>query len=144
MRISRDRKDAPDINLTPLIDVVFLLLIFFMVSTTFQRESELGIELPEASTKADPTRKGHVEVSVDAKGRYYVNGRALVNTQRGTLAKALKGAADALEKRPPVVISADENAPHRSVMMVLDVAQTLNLNRLRFATRLEAAGDGDN
>ena len=67
-----------------------------------------------------------------------------MNTQRDTLAKALKGAADALEKRPPVVISADENAPHRAVMMVLDVAQTLNLNRLRFATRLEAAGDADN
>ena len=143
MRLSRESKDAPDVNLTPLIDVVLLLLIFFMVSTTFQRESELGIELPRASTEAEPTRKGHIEVSVDAKGRYYVDGRALVNTQRDTLSEALKRAAAELE-RPPVVISADENAPHRAVMMILDVAQNLNLNRLRFATRLEASDAASN
>ena len=90
MRIAPRRREELDINITPLIDVVFLLLIFFMVSTTFERESELGIELPETSATSEPTRKGYLEVSVDGKGRYYVNGRPLVNTQAATLIKAMR------------------------------------------------------
>ena len=140
MRISPRRRESPDINLTALIDVVFLLLIFFMVSTTFQRESELGIELPEASATAEPTRKDYLEVSVDGKGRFYLDGRPLVNTQPGTLEQALR---QAIQTRggdaPAVVVSADGKAPHQSVMVVLDVAQRIGIARLRFATRI--AGD---
>lgn len=139
MRISRRHRESPDINLTALIDVVFLLLIFFMVSTTFQRESELGIELPKAQSEAQPTRTGHIDVGVDAKGRFYVGGKPLVNTRRETLAQALrKERGD--RAQPPVVVSADGNAPHQAVMLVLDVAQELRLVRLRFATR--TSGDG--
>ena len=135
MRISRRNRAEPEINLTPLIDVVFLLLIFFMVSTTFQRESELGIELPQVDSEADPTRKDHIDVGVDTKGRFYVNGKPLVNTQRETLVQALRKEVGE-RSQPPVVISADGNAPHQSVMLILDVAQQLNLVRLRFAARL--------
>ena len=144
MRLSPRRKESPDINLTPLIDVVFLLLIFFMVSTTFQRESELGIELPEASATADPTRKRYLEVSVDAKGRFYLDGRPLVNTRTATLVQALEAAAEELGGGPPVVVSADANTPHQAVMAVLDAAQRVGLTRLRFATRIarpEAPGN---
>lgn len=136
MRISPRRREESDINLTPLIDVVFLLLIFFMVSTTFDRESELGIELPETSINAEPTRKGVLEVSVDGKGRYYVDGRPLVNTQTATLVQAMQQRVKELGANPPMVVSADGNAPHQSVMAVMDAAQQIGLARLRFATRI--------
>jgi biopolymer transport protein ExbD len=135
VRISRRHRESPDVNLTPLIDVVFLLLIFFMVSTTFERESELGIELPKADSKAEPTSKAHLDVGVDAKGHFFVNAKPLVNTQRETLLQAIRKEIGDGQK-PPVVVSADGNAPHQSVMLVLDVAQELNLVKLRFATRL--------
>ena len=136
MRISPRRREESDINITPLIDVVFLLLIFFMVSTTFDRKSELGIVLPETSVNAEPTRKGVLEVSVDGKGRYYVDGRPLVNTQTATLVLAMQQRVKALGENPPVVVSADGNAPHHSVMAVMDAAQQVGLSRLRFATRI--------
>jgi biopolymer transport protein ExbD len=144
MRISRQRRESPEVNITPLIDVVFLLLIFFMVSTTFQRESELGIELPEASARADPTRADHLEVSVDAKGRYYLDGRPLVNTQTATLVQALRQRAAELGGDPPVVVSGDQGSPYQAVMAVLDAAQRVGLTRVRFATRIappEPAGN---
>ncbi len=139
MRIAPRRREELDINITPLIDVVFLLLIFFMVSTTFERESELGIELPETSAAGEPTRKGYLEVSVDSKGRYYVDGRPLVNTQAVTLVKAMRERAKELGENPPVVVSADGNAPHQAVMTVMDAAQQIGLDRLRFATRIAPA-----
>lgn len=135
MRIDKRHRQGPEINLTPLIDVVFLLLIFFMVSTSFQRESELGIELPKVESEADPTRKNVIDVAVDSKGRYYVNGKPLVSTQRGTLTQALRGEIGE-RSQPPVVITADGNAPHQSVMLILDVAQELNLVKVQFAARL--------
>ena len=136
MRISPRRREELDINITPLIDVVFLLLIFFMVSTTFEHESELGIELPETSVTAEPTRQQILEVSVDGKGRFYVDGRPLVNTQIGTLIQAMQQRVKELGDNPPVVVSADGNAPHQSVMTVMDAAQQIGLARLRFATRI--------
>jgi len=139
MRIAPRRREAAQVDLTPLIDVVFLLLIFFMVSTTFERESELGIELPEASTRSDPTRDGFLEVSVDNKGRFYVGGRPLVNTQVATLVQALREAVAARGGDPALVVSADGKAPHQSVMAVLEAAQRVGLARVRFATRV--AGD---
>jgi len=139
MRIAPRRREELDINITPLIDVVFLLLIFFMVSTTFERESELGIELPETSATGEPTRKGYLEVSVDGKGRYYVDGRPLVNRQAATLIKAMRQRVKELGENPPVVVSADGNAPHQAVMTVMDAAQQIGLDRLRFATRIAPA-----
>jgi biopolymer transport protein ExbD len=141
VRIVHHRRESPEINLTALIDVVFLLLIFFMVSTTFERESELGIELPEASADASPTREDFLEVSVDTKGRFYVDGRALVNTQVATLVQALQRAAEGRGGDPVLVVSADGNAPHQAVMSVLDAAQRAGLARVRFATRI--AGEDD-
>jgi biopolymer transport protein ExbD len=139
VKIASRRREALDINITPLIDVVFLLLIFFMVSTTFERESELGIELPESTATAEPTRKGNLEVSVDAKGHYYVDGRPLVNTQLATLVQAMQKRVTELGTKPAVVVSADGNAPHQAVMAVMDAAQQVGLARLRFATRIAPA-----
>jgi biopolymer transport protein ExbD len=144
VRISAKRKETPHVDLTPLIDVVFLLLIFFMVSTTFERESELAIELPEASARSDPTPEKHLDVSVDAKGRYYLDGRPLVNTQAATLLQALRQRAQELGGNPPVVVSADQASPYQAVMAVLDAAQRAGLARVRFATRIAAPQGAEN
>ncbi len=128
-------KEPVDINLTPLIDVVFLLLIFFMVSTTFNRDSELSIELPAASAEAQKRRPDSIEVAIDAQGRFYVNGRQLVNTQSKTVRRALKSAAGDKES-PPIIISADAKTPHQAVVQIMDVALELGFVRLTFATRL--------
>lgn len=127
-----------DINLTPLIDVVFLLLIFFMVSTTFDRDAELGIELPQAS--GDPADPGDdsLTVSIDAQGRYFVNGQLLINTQLQTLMSAMRGEL-AERDDVPVVIHADGAAQHQAVVQVMDAAQQLGLARLRFTTSARPA-----
>ena len=137
MKLSHTKKDAPDINLTPLIDVVFLLLIFFMVSTTFEREAELSIELPEATSETEKQEVEKIDLAIDASGRFYVNGRQLVNKQPKTLKQAI-GEAAAGETNIPLVISADAKTPHQSVILVMDTARQLGLVRLRFATRLSS------
>ncbi len=135
MKLRHSKKEAPEVNITPLIDVVFLLLIFFMVSTTFQREAELSIELPEASNQAQETEDQRIEIAIDATGRYFVNGRPLVNRQPQTIRKALQQASEG-RKSVPVVISADANTPHQAVVTVMDAARQLGLVRLTFAARL--------
>ena len=133
-------KEPADINLTPLIDVVFLLLIFFMVSTTFDRDSELSIELPAASADARQKQIDSIEVAIDAKGRFYVNGRQLLNTQPRTLRQALQTAAGDNDS-PPIVISADAMTPHQAVVQIMDAARELGFVRLTFATRLVPESD---
>ena len=130
MRLSRRREDSPDITLTPLIDVVFLLLIFFMVSTTFSQYSQLEIELPEASTEEEEQEQPqNIEIAVDVKGNYYVNGRQLVNSQLVTLKQAMREAAGK-QKAPTIVISADANTPHQAVVTAMDAARQLGFTHL--------------
>jgi len=133
-------KEAADINLTPLIDVVFLLLIFFMVSTTFDRDSELSIELPAAAAELQKRRPDSIEVAIDVQGRFYVNGRQLLNTQSKTLRRALQSAAGDSES-PPIIISADAKTPHQAVVQIMDAARELGFVRLTFATRLVPESD---
>jgi biopolymer transport protein ExbD len=133
-------KEAADINLTPLIDVVFLLLIFFMVSTTFDRDSELSIELPAAAAELQKRRPDSIEVAIDVQGRFYVNGRQLLNTQSKTLRQALQSAAGESES-PPIIISADAKTPHQAVVQIMDAARELGFVRLTFATRLVPESD---
>jgi len=133
LRRAKTRED-PDVTLTPLIDVVFLLLIFFMISTTFERSSELAIELPEATMEAKPARESTIEVSIDAEGRYYIDGNMLINTQRSTIKRALKKASNATF--PPLILTADEGTPYQSVVTFMDVARQLGFTRLRFAAQL--------
>ncbi len=133
MRLSRRRDDSPDITLTPLIDVVFLLLIFFMVSTTFSQHAQLEIELPDASTQAEQEPPESIEIAIDVKGRYYVDGRQLVNSQLETLKQAMRKAAGEQET-PVIVLSADANTPHQSVVTAMDAARQLGFTQLSFAT----------
>ena len=122
MRLRRTEREDAQINLTPLIDVVFLLLIFFMVSTTFERESELMIELPEARAEAPERETDPVEVSIDAGGLFYLNGRRLDDTR----VTGIEAALEALEipsPPPALVITADAGAPYQAVVTVMDAAK---------------------
>lgn len=136
MRFQRAQREEPDVNLTPLIDVVFLLLIFFMVSTTFERESEISIELPEASGEVVETEQRKVEITIDEKGRYYVNQQAVINTQIDTLKRAIAEAAGD-DPEPQVILSADRNTPHQAVISAMDAARQLGFVHLTFATSLD-------
>jgi biopolymer transport protein ExbD len=134
MNLRPDRRDERvDVNLTPLIDVVFLLLIFFMVSTTFDRHANLKVELPEASAKKEQQVDEPVVLSIDAKGNYFINDRQLVNTTLETLKTALqKTVAD--KKDVSLVLRADANTPHQAVVRAMDAASQLGLTRLSIAT----------
>jgi biopolymer transport protein ExbD len=134
MNLRPERSDERvDVNLTPLIDVVFLLLIFFMVSTTFDRHAKLKVELPEASAKAEQQLEEPVVLSIDAKGNYFINDRQVVNTQLETLKIALqKMVAD--KEDASLVLRADAKTPHQSVVRAMDAASQLGLTRLSIAT----------
>lgn len=121
------------INLTPLIDVVFLLLIFFMVSTTFDRHAELKIALPQASAEPTSSESQIIDLVIDAGGRYFVNGRELVNTQPATLREVLAQYLEG-ERERPLIIRADARTPHQAVVTALDVASRLGISRLSIAT----------
>jgi biopolymer transport protein ExbD len=133
VNLQPDREDEPEINLTPLIDVVFLLLIFFMVSTTFEHQSRIQIELPEATAKASKPEDESLEILIDAQGRYFIGERQVLNnrlkTLKGAIRKAL-GERDTL----PVIIRADARTPHQAVVRALDATAQLGLVEISLAT----------
>jgi len=141
MKFSDREEEELQINLTPLIDVVFLLLIFFMVSTTFSKESELRIQLPESSDEAVEQRRSPVlEVEISAEGVYAVKGPAdesaqqLLGTDRETLYRALASAAGNREDIV-TIIRADRQTPHASVIRAMDMARRLGFTDITFATQ---------
>ena len=133
MNLRPKKEEQPDVNLTPLIDVVFLMLIFFMVSTTFQKESVVKIDLPKASTQEDPVKEDIVEVTVNAAGEYYINRVRVLNREAKTLKAAILKHAGTNFNRP-FIIRADAKAPHQSVVTVMDVAGQLGYSRLSIPT----------
>jgi biopolymer transport protein ExbD len=126
-------QEYPEVSLTPLIDVVLLLLIFFMISTTFTRESRLEISLPEASSEPVPTPQSPLEIVVDAQGRYSVDERELPSNEVAVVTAALRAALSDRSERS-VVIRADAATPHRFVVRVMDVAARLGIQQLSIAT----------
>ncbi|MET4160550.1 biopolymer transport protein ExbD [Marinobacterium sp. MBR-111] len=135
MKFQRQRREEININLTPLIDVVFLLLIFFMISTTFTREAHLTISLPEASAEGEAQQQtGSIDVVVGAEGQYTINGESLVSSDALTLRRALlKLAGEARDV--PFIITADAQAAHQSVVTVMDVAGKLGFSKLSITTQ---------
>ncbi len=137
---SRNRGEL-DVNITPLIDVVFLLLIFFMVSTTFQKKSELSVQLPSATTQTVESTSP-IEIVINPVGEYFVSGKALVNNKKSTLRTALievtGGRIDI-----PLVLRADARSPHQSVVTVMDIAAQLGLVKLSIATSQTDSQIGD-
>jgi biopolymer transport protein ExbD len=135
MNLRPNRKESPELNLTPLIDVVFLLLIFFMVSTTFDKESRIKIELPQAATQDERDKQESViDITIDVSGRFYVNQNEVINTELDTLMRAI-GKAAKEQRDLPVIISADANSPHHSVIKAMDAASQLGFVNMTFAAR---------
>ncbi|MCG6969946.1 MAG: biopolymer transporter ExbD [Gammaproteobacteria bacterium] len=133
MNLRLIKSSEPDVNITPLIDVVFLLLIFFMVSTTFERESEIEVTLPEAAIDAPVEEEFVIEVTINAQGTYFVNGQRVINTQTTTLKQAMLKVAEGRQD-PPIIVSADANTTHQAVVRVMDAARQLGFVHLSFAT----------
>ena len=139
MRLQPRRPETPELNLTSLIDVVLLLVIFFMVSTTFVQDARLRIQLPQAGTARADSAPNPVVITVTAQGSYRVNEQALVNNRRETLATALRRAASG--KRAPITIRADARASHQSVVTAMDVAARAGFTQVNIATVNEQAED---
>lgn len=139
MKFARRTRAEVEVNLTPLIDVVFLLLIFFMVSTTFTKDTQLSIDLPEA--EGDPARVAEklVEITVTRTGNYAVNGTALVNNDLATLKRAVEEVSGG-DTTLPMVITADSATPHQSVVTAMDAAGQLGFIHLSITTRNSTDG----
>ncbi len=122
------------INITPLIDVVFLLLIFFMVTTSFNHENWMQVNLPQANAQAPETPAARIDVVVDRDGNYLVNGAALANNRITTLIAALEREGDGDESLL-VVLTADENARHQAVVTAMEGVGRAGFANLQIATR---------
>jgi biopolymer transport protein ExbD len=135
--------EEPELNLTSLIDVVLLLLIFFMASTTFVDESRIKLQLPQASGEPAPeSRKHPIEVAVTASGEYRVNGQTLINRNTATLSAAVSKLAGEA-RNIPITIRADARATHQSVVTAMDVLGRLGFRAISIATMNEQSAAAD-
>ncbi|MCQ3830732.1 biopolymer transporter ExbD [Microbulbifer elongatus] len=134
MQFRRQSQEQDGVNLTPLIDVVFLLLIFFMVSTTFTKESHLKLNLPEAAGPQAESPPSTIEILINADGSYSVDGQALINKKLVTVKSALSEVS-AGEYNRPLIITADATAEHQSVVRAMDAAGQLGFVHLSITTR---------
>ena len=135
MKFRRSAQPAElTINITPLIDVVFLLLIFFMVTTSFSRENWLEVNLPQANAQAPEQPGARIDVVVDRDGNYLVNGRPLPNNRVQTLIGALESEAGG-DRSLLVVLTADADARHQAVVSAMDGIGRSGFERLQIATR---------
>ena len=138
MKFKRQRSQHVTMDLTPLIDVVFLLLIFFMVSTTFTRESHLQLELPQASgNPATSAEVEQIDVVISAAGQYLLNDKPLVNNRRETLERGIRDLT-AADISLPFIITADARTPHEFVVRAMDAAGRLGFSKLSITTEREA------
>lgn len=129
------RRDEPEIMLIPLIDILLMLLIFFMLATTFKHAAEISINLPEASQQKLPDKDNKMlDVAIDANGRFYINRQEVVNTELETVKRAMAKLADT-RKDLIVVISADGKTPHQAVITAMDAARQLGLVRITLAAQ---------
>jgi biopolymer transport protein ExbD len=141
LKFHRQHREEVNINLTPLIDVVFLLLIFFMVSTTFTRETQLSIDLPEAEGQVKESTQEKIEILIDEAGQYRVNGQGLVDARMRTLQAAIYKIS-AGDTTMPMIITADAQAAHEDVVRAMDAAGQMGFVHLSITTRQPASRSG--
>lgn len=134
MKLTARAKEQPEVNMTSLIDVVLLLLIFFMVSTSFVKQSQISIRLPEADSSAvvDEVPQ-QLDIMITEQGTFLVNGRELVNNRPETIRNALQNVSGG-NTQLPLTISADANARHQFVVTAMDVAGKLGFSKISIAT----------
>ncbi|MEQ6885100.1 biopolymer transporter ExbD [Salicola sp. Rm-C-2C1-2] len=142
MKFRRQSQQEVSVNLTPLIDVVFLLLIFFMVSTTFTRETELQIDLPEAEGNEAEQETERIEVEISADGVYSVNGERLEGVEREALNQRVERVADG-NTDLPFIITADADARHELVVRAMDIAGSLGFTGLSISTQESPDANGE-
>lgn len=138
MNFQRGRtREEPEINLIPMIDVLLVILIFLMVTTSYAKYSELQINLPQAGGEASVSQVQPITVAIDATAHYAINNSGLNFTDIAALAASLKTAAGA-QTDPTIVINADAKTPHQSVINVMEAARQAGFGRITFATQNEA------
>lgn len=134
LRRSLQTEEDVDLNITPLIDVVFLLLIFFMVTSTFKKEAELTVDLPQASADPALVEEHLIEVIITSDGNYLINKTLVSEPDVATIADTLKREAGD-NKEPKILISADAKADHQFVVNAMDAARQAGFVHLRIATQ---------
>ncbi len=134
MKFQRQRKEEVSLNLTPLIDVVFLLLIFFMVTTTFTKESHITIELPLANGEKVPPPAEELEVMISQDGHYFLNGQPLVDSSQKTLTQVLRQRSQD-QADMPLIIAADARTPHQAVITAMQAAGDAGLVNFSITTQ---------
>ena len=134
MNFQKGLSEDVEVNLTPLIDVVFLLLIFFMVTTTFDRDAKIKIDLPTTTNATSEVKKEKLEIIIDNQGKYFVDGKELLNNKPETLFRAMSVTLDKWGSNPPLVISADAKTDYQAVVTAMDIAGRLGLTNFSMAT----------
>ena len=137
MKFHRPPTEELELNLTPLIDVVFLLLIFFMVSTTFQKESEISLQLPKATDTEPQATDERIEIIINAAGRYFIDDQEVIKSDVASLQNALYKVSDG-QRDIPITIRADAQVPHQAVVTAMDAAGQLGMLRISIATSRSA------
>jgi len=130
----RRSRDEPEINLIPMIDVLLVILIFLMVTTSYAKYSELQINLPQASGETVAEQSKSINVAVDASEHYAINSRGVTYTGIESLVDSLKNAAGD-QTDPTIIINADAKAPHQSVINVMEAARRAGFGRITFTTQ---------
>jgi biopolymer transport protein ExbD len=138
MKFRRQARREEHIDVTNFIDVLLLLLIFFMIATTMTKEGHLKLELPQASGSDDAPKVDRIEVLVDAQGTYTLNGQALINSQPATLQNAIEKLA-INDKKTPFVVTADANVPYQAVVTVMEAAGKTGYANIQLTTQLPGA-----
>ncbi|MDP3778410.1 biopolymer transporter ExbD [Methylotenera sp.] len=139
MDFQRGKKhEELEINFIPLIDVLLVIIIFLIVSATFSRTNELQINLPTAEANAPQDKPLMIEVAVDATGKYLIDGKQLDGGSVSAISAALQAAAKAGNEEPTIVINADANATHQSVVNVMEASRVAGYTRITFATQVQS------
>jgi biopolymer transport protein ExbD len=139
MKLNLRPKAEPEVNMTSLIDVVLLLLVFFMVSTSFVKQSQISIRLPQADSTAIVEEVAEqLDIMITEQGTFLINGRELINNRPETIRNALQKLS-AGNTRMPLTISADGNTPHQYVVTAMDVAGKLGFVKINIATMNDLA-----
>lgn len=139
MNFQRGRhKEEPEINLIPMIDVLLVILIFLMITTTYSKTSELQINLPQASAEKPIDKPSVINVAIDATSHFVVNNSPVVFSSVDAFSVELRRAAGDMAE-PTIVINADANAPHQSVIHVMEAARLAGYSRITFATQAQPA-----
>lgn len=134
MNFQRGRmREEPEINLIALIDVLMVILIFLMVTTTYSKFAELQINLPQATGEKSTTLTNEINIAVDASERYTINNAGIAFSDVDNFAQALRKAAGD-QKEPTIIINADAKAPHQSVVNIMEAARIAGYSRITFTT----------